>query len=151
MSEEDIPLFIYKGGGGVPEDVTNVEFHSSVNEVAGRAFSCCRNLKEVLLNEGMQKIGEEAFSFCRSLEIVKFAHCRGLVRLGHHYPQLLRFWEVPQAWAVPADKQDRLGNILGPARDRQIAGIEGDDDKYAVVSEHLSEGQKATRQKADSI
>jgi hypothetical protein len=96
MSEEDIPLFIYKGGGGVPEDVTNVEFHSSVNEVAGRAFSCCRNLKEVLLNGGMQKIGEEAFSFCRSLEIVKFAHCRGLVRLGDHYPQLLRFWEVPK-------------------------------------------------------
>jgi len=52
----------------VPDNVTFVRFHSSVTEVGGYAFYECRQLKQVVLNEGLKKIGCESFYCCRSLE-----------------------------------------------------------------------------------
>ncbi|RBI46854.1 leucine-rich repeat domain-containing protein, partial [Metamycoplasma hominis] len=41
---------------------TKVTIPSSVKEIGKGAFSDCKNLKEVILNEGLEKIGDEAFS-----------------------------------------------------------------------------------------
>ncbi|MGC7153957.1 leucine-rich repeat protein [Metamycoplasma hominis] len=41
---------------------TKVTIPSSIKEIGKGAFSGCRNLKEVILNEGLEKIGDEAFS-----------------------------------------------------------------------------------------
>ena len=54
----------------VPEDVTCVHFHSSVPEVAEEMFKNCWQLKKVILNEGLQKIGNRSFYECRSLESI---------------------------------------------------------------------------------
>ncbi|MCZ2781733.1 leucine-rich repeat domain-containing protein, partial [Metamycoplasma hominis] len=41
---------------------TKVTIPSSIKEIGKDAFSGCANLKEVILNEGLEKIGDEAFS-----------------------------------------------------------------------------------------
>ncbi|RBI35195.1 hypothetical protein DRW57_01270, partial [Metamycoplasma hominis] len=41
---------------------TKVTIPGSVKEIGRRAFSNCKNLKEVILNEGLEKIGVRAFS-----------------------------------------------------------------------------------------
>ncbi|WP_220124543.1 leucine-rich repeat domain-containing protein, partial [Metamycoplasma hominis] len=40
---------------------TKVTIPSSVKEIGESAFSWCTNLKEVILNEGLEKIGAETF------------------------------------------------------------------------------------------
>ena len=45
-------------------------FHPSVIEVDYEAFKDCRQLKELVLNEGLQKIWGYAFYNCRSLESI---------------------------------------------------------------------------------
>jgi hypothetical protein len=52
----------------VPKDVIIVRFHSSVTEVGDCMFDECRQLKEVILNEGLRKIGRNAFYGCKQLE-----------------------------------------------------------------------------------
>ena len=52
----------------VPNDVTIIQFHSSVTEVRENIFQECRQLKKVILNEGLKKIGNSAFYRCRALE-----------------------------------------------------------------------------------
>ena len=54
----------------VPEDVTIARFHSSVTEVRNDMFKECGQLKEVVLNEGLQKIGSNSFYMCHNLEHV---------------------------------------------------------------------------------
>ncbi|WP_220124398.1 leucine-rich repeat domain-containing protein, partial [Metamycoplasma hominis] len=41
---------------------TKVTIPDSIKEIDKGAFSWCTNLKEVILNEGLEKIGDEAFS-----------------------------------------------------------------------------------------
>jgi len=48
----------------VPRNVTIVRFHSSVTELGDCMFDECRQLKEVVLNEGLWKIGRNAFYGC---------------------------------------------------------------------------------------
>ena len=65
-------VFEYTGEGcSVPKDVTIVRIHPSVTEVEDEAFKNCYNLREVVLNEGLQKIGEKAFWTCTSLSSIK--------------------------------------------------------------------------------
>ena len=54
----------------VPKDVTHVRFHHSVIEVQEKAFQDCISLREVVLNEGLKKIGRKAFQKCKSLESI---------------------------------------------------------------------------------
>ena len=73
----------YTGDGvirGTFDGVTNVRFHSSVTEVGSLFAASC--LREVLLNEGLRKIGAGAFSHCRSLESITFPST--LVEVGRH-------------------------------------------------------------------
>jgi len=51
----------------VPKDVTILRFHSSIGEVRP-TFEKCKQLKEVVFNEGLTKIWYESFSNCDSLE-----------------------------------------------------------------------------------
>jgi len=61
--------FEYTGlGEVVPKDVTIVRFHSSVTEVSREMFQECKQLKKVVLNEGLTKIGFRSFRECRKLE-----------------------------------------------------------------------------------
>ena len=56
----------------VPRDVTIVRFHSSVTEVSDGMFRECYRLKKVVLNEGLQKIGEYSFYDRPKLEHINF-------------------------------------------------------------------------------
>ena len=56
----------------VPRDVTIVRFHSSVTEVAEDIFKGCKQLKKVVLNDGLQKIGNHSFYYCSKLEHINF-------------------------------------------------------------------------------
>ena len=76
-------VFEYTGKEYVPMDVVNVRFHPDILEVeegvplpsvwefeppAGGAFKNRTQLREVVLNEGLKKIGYAAFAGCRSLQ-----------------------------------------------------------------------------------
>ena len=66
-------VFEYTGEGcSVPKDVTIVRFHPSVVEVEYNAFRDCKQLREVVFNEGLQKIGDDAFHCCTSLSSITF-------------------------------------------------------------------------------
>jgi len=65
-------LFIYNGKGEVPMDAKFVKFHPSVTKVPAYAFAGYSELIRVLLNEGLQEIGNEAFHNCESLTDIEF-------------------------------------------------------------------------------
>ena len=54
----------------VPKGVTIVRFHPSIIEVEDRAFIYCKQLIEVVFNDGLQKIGIGAFQECSSLSSI---------------------------------------------------------------------------------
>jgi hypothetical protein len=65
-------VFVYTGPGcSVPKDVVCVQFDPRVVEVAEDAFVNCQNLKELILNDGLQKIGDDAFCGCTSLKCIR--------------------------------------------------------------------------------
>jgi hypothetical protein len=65
-------VFVYTGAGcSVPKDVVRVKFDPSVVEVADKAFEDCRQLREVVLNDELQKIGSAAFDNCKSLDSIR--------------------------------------------------------------------------------
>ena len=64
--------FIYMGHGTVPKNVTHVIVHESVTVIPRDAFRECRDLKEVILPEGLLEIGWRAFGGCTSLVNIKF-------------------------------------------------------------------------------
>jgi hypothetical protein len=66
--------FLYRMGETVPKTVTHVHFHSSVKCVERissfhqqEIFSNCKALVKVVLNNGLEKIGEDTFGHCSSL------------------------------------------------------------------------------------
>ena len=72
--DEKTVMFEYTGGDprlNLDEriSITHVQFHPSVTVVNDRAFVCCR-LREVVLNEGLQKIGYKAFQNCELLQSI---------------------------------------------------------------------------------
>ena len=70
--------FEYTGKISVPKNVTCVRFHSSVTKVENGtlfgnwAFKDCKDLKKVVFNEGLKKIGKKAFMECNKLETISF-------------------------------------------------------------------------------
>ena len=66
----------------VPKNVTSVRFHPSVIEVENEAFEKCNNLKGVILNEGLQKIGLWSFCYCTSLSSITIPST--VIEIGHH-------------------------------------------------------------------
>ena len=66
--------FLYRMGETVPNTVTHVQFHSSVKCVERfssfhqhEIFSNCKGLVKVVLNNGLEKIGQYTFDHCSSL------------------------------------------------------------------------------------
>jgi hypothetical protein len=55
--------FVYYGREGeiVPRDATSVKVHPSVKSIEARAFYDCRQLTTVILNDGLEEIGDYAF------------------------------------------------------------------------------------------
>ena len=65
-------VFEYTGKGqSVPRDVVSVRFHPSVIEVEEEAFAKCIKLREVVINDGVEKIGKGSFMNCISLGSIK--------------------------------------------------------------------------------
>ena len=74
-SEAEEEVVVYNEGVNVPAYVTKVIFDASVTEIPGTSrkvgygvFSHCKQLREVVFNDGLQKIGAYAFCGCSSLE-----------------------------------------------------------------------------------
>ena len=64
-------VFEYTARGcAIPKDVTIVRFHPSVVEVEDEAYKDCKQLREVLFDDGLRKIGGYAFSGCTSLSSI---------------------------------------------------------------------------------
>jgi len=64
-------VFEYTGKGQtVPKDVVSVRFHPSVVEIEVEAFKNCTKLQEVVLNVGLEQIGQSAFERCNSLHSI---------------------------------------------------------------------------------
>ena len=64
--------FEYMGKGCVvPKDVIIVRFHPSVVEVENHAFMNCKQLRKVMFNDGLQKIGMCEFYACKLLSSIK--------------------------------------------------------------------------------
>ena len=55
-----------------PEDLVRVRFHPSVKEADDMAFWGYKRLREVVLNEGLNKISKMAFAACQSLESINY-------------------------------------------------------------------------------
>ena len=71
INESAEVVFEYTGEGcAVPKDVTIVLFHPSVVEVEYVVFKECRELREVIFNDGLKKIGKLAFWDCKSLSSI---------------------------------------------------------------------------------
>jgi len=62
--------FEYTGERYVPKDVTHVQFHPAVTQIEDYAFEDCTKLRQVILNEGLVKIGNNAFHECRVLSSI---------------------------------------------------------------------------------
>merc|ERR1712007_236715 len=60
----------YIGHEDIPDNVTHVQFCPSVEDIDKNAFYCCKSLREVILNDGLTKIGESAFFNCKGLKEV---------------------------------------------------------------------------------
>ena len=75
----------------VPKDVTIVRLHSCVTEVSSFMFHDCRQLKEVVFNEGLRKIGYGSFYNCKVLQSITLPST--LIEVGKdafHYCTSLR-------------------------------------------------------------
>ena len=68
-TKSEVVVFEYTGNGQtVPKDVVSVRFNPSVTKADNYAFSGCRSLREVVLNDGLGEIGEFAFHLCTALQ-----------------------------------------------------------------------------------
>ena len=67
MSKREREDFVYEPGEAVPPGVTHLVIPGSVRVVPPEAFYNNRSLEEVVLEEGVVKIGENAFCKCESL------------------------------------------------------------------------------------
>ena len=84
--DEKIVMFEYTGGDhrlNLDEtiSITHIQFHPSITAVNDRAFSDCSRLREVALNEGLQKIGGKAFQHCESLQSINLPST--VIGIGH--------------------------------------------------------------------
>jgi len=75
-NNDDDVMFEYTGGDTGKEyrgdwDITHVQCHPSITDISNKAFESCSKLREVVLNEGLQKIGYQAFQNCKSLQSIK--------------------------------------------------------------------------------
>ena len=89
--------FVYMGRGQtIPKGVVSVRFDPSVTEVEREAFDSCIQLREVVLNDGLEKIGVGAFLNCTALQSITlpstlfeigcwaFGHCSNLQKVVLH-------------------------------------------------------------------
>ncbi len=65
MATDD--FFIYRMGAVVPQNVTRVRIHPSVEHIPKSAFELRADLVEVKLHDGLRTIGDKAFFQCTSL------------------------------------------------------------------------------------
>lgn len=73
----------YAGIGG------EIIIPTGVSEIAGDAFSCCRNLTSITFPDGLKKIGDNAFAMCYDLSNIK--NLSTIKEIGN-----AAFWECPK-------------------------------------------------------
>jgi len=131
MSSDIDEIFQYTGRETVPKDVTIVHFHCSVVGVEARTFRECTKLKEVVLNSGLQTIGQGAFLGCSQLKEVElnnglrtigpaaFAYCHSLERITIPSSVIDIGWEAFNSCSnlkevVLNEGLQKIGNISFP-------------------------------------
>lgn len=67
--------------GFANSEIVSVIIPSSVRKICDDAFSDCKNLKTVTMNEGVTYIGHRAFKNCSSIETIRFPD--SVVYIGH--------------------------------------------------------------------
>ena len=60
-------IFIYRRGRQVPQHVTHVRIHESVDEIEDDAFYERKRLVQVDTHDGIRRVGKRAFTRCKSL------------------------------------------------------------------------------------
>jgi len=128
--------------------VVSVRFGPSVTEVEEQAFSNCRSLREVTLNDGLMKIGGNAFTSCKSLksinlpstllEIGRFAFscCHGLREVViEHYEKLQTIGQGAFAFCN--------GRFTFPAISTRLSNVI--DDEAFMSFSHLMEDTEVNR------
>eukprot|EP00580_Thalassiosira_gravida_P001079 CAMPEP_0201603884 /NCGR_PEP_ID=MMETSP0492-20130828/4197_1 /ASSEMBLY_ACC=CAM_ASM_000837 /TAXON_ID=420259 /ORGANISM="Thalassiosira gravida, Strain GMp14c1" /LENGTH=359 /DNA_ID=CAMNT_0048067779 /DNA_START=263 /DNA_END=1338 /DNA_ORIENTATION=- len=83
MSDVIEEPFLYKLGVNVPKVVIRVVIHPSVKILPKEVFAVCFSLKEVVLPEGLEEIGDGAFADCISLERINNFPST-LIKIGNH-------------------------------------------------------------------
>ena len=75
---------VYHGRRGerVPDDATHVKIHSSVKAIRNVAFFSCTQMVDVILNDGLEIIGERSFYDCISLERINIPHTVKTIKKG---------------------------------------------------------------------
>eukprot|EP01083_Nonionella_stella_P157232 510307_1 len=82
-SQIPIRKFVYTGEGIIPKGVTHVKFAPGVINLHQSLFGyCSKSLREVVLNEGIQTIGDHAFYVCSFLESILFPST--VISIGRH-------------------------------------------------------------------
>jgi len=76
-------VFVYTGQNKdqIPKDAVSVRLHPSITEIGVYAFSYRDQLREVVLNDGLERIWAQAFDNCSSLESITFPS--SLTTFGH--------------------------------------------------------------------
>jgi hypothetical protein len=71
IDDEPLVYFVYHDwmeGGDIPRDVSHVRIDLSVRAIKDKAFLNHEQLKILILNNGLEEIGEQAFCCCTSIE-----------------------------------------------------------------------------------
>jgi hypothetical protein len=63
-------------------DVTHVRIHSSVKAIKNNAFNGREKWRIVILNDGLEEIGEQAFSCHKSLECIVIPNTVKIIKRG---------------------------------------------------------------------
>lgn len=75
-------VYTYTGREKVPEDVDSVHIHPSITDIPASTFQNCKELKNVICNEGLAKIGCSAFCHCSKLQSINFPST--LIEIGNY-------------------------------------------------------------------
>ncbi|MBS7298877.1 MAG: leucine-rich repeat domain-containing protein [Eubacteriales bacterium] len=54
------------------ENMTSIQFPSTLKAIKNNSFCYCTGLKDIVLNEGLETIGYRAFAYCSALESITF-------------------------------------------------------------------------------
>ncbi|KAL7538587.1 hypothetical protein ACHAXR_008657, partial [Thalassiosira sp. AJA248-18] len=156
-----------------------IKFPSTLTEIGVDSFWGCIQLKEVVLNEGLQKIGQFAFAKCKSLESIKFPstlsevgkyafhNCANLLEVGLNeglqkigegafaYCSSLESFKLPKISmrlkVLPNPVQTEVGNKINEIPDFVLSGGDISISVAAMINGGNWGGHKESLGRIDSL